>query len=50
MAGLEDALWNMYLEEEVFDSENLYHCGACDRLVEAAKVKTGPLPFLREPT
>ncbi|XP_053775205.1 ubiquitin carboxyl-terminal hydrolase 40 isoform X3 [Desmodus rotundus] len=37
MAGLEDALWNMYVEEEVFDSENLYHCGACDRLVEAAK-------------
>ncbi|XP_053511181.1 ubiquitin carboxyl-terminal hydrolase 40 isoform X3 [Artibeus jamaicensis] len=37
VAGLEDALWNMYVEEEVFDSDNLYHCGACDRLVEAAK-------------
>ncbi|KAM5324798.1 ubiquitin carboxyl-terminal hydrolase 40 isoform 2-T3 [Glossophaga mutica] len=37
MSGLEDALWNMYVEEEVFDSDNLYHCGACDRLVEAAK-------------
>ncbi|KAF6116892.1 ubiquitin specific peptidase 40 [Phyllostomus discolor] len=37
VSGLEDALWNMYVEEEVFDSDNLYHCGACDRLVGAAK-------------
>ncbi|KAM8789556.1 ubiquitin carboxyl-terminal hydrolase 40 isoform 2-T3 [Rhynchonycteris naso] len=37
VSGLEDALWNMYVEEEVFDSDNLYHCGTCDRLVRAAK-------------
>ncbi|XP_070345457.1 ubiquitin carboxyl-terminal hydrolase 40 isoform X7 [Equus asinus] len=37
VSGLEDALWNMYVEEEVFDSDNLYHCGTCDRLVKAAK-------------
>ncbi|OBS79847.1 hypothetical protein A6R68_21952, partial [Neotoma lepida] len=37
VAGLEDALWNMYVEEEVFDCDNLYHCGTCDRLVKAAK-------------
>ncbi|XP_045151304.1 ubiquitin carboxyl-terminal hydrolase 40 isoform X3 [Echinops telfairi] len=47
-SGLEDALWNMYVEEEVFDYDNLYHCGACDRLVEAvksAKLRKLP-PFL----
>ncbi|XP_063569206.1 ubiquitin carboxyl-terminal hydrolase 40 isoform X10 [Pongo abelii] len=37
VSGLEDALWNMYVEEEVFDCDNLYHCGTCDRLVQAAK-------------
>ncbi|XP_036175841.1 ubiquitin carboxyl-terminal hydrolase 40 isoform X13 [Myotis myotis] len=37
VTGLEDALWNMYVEEEVFDCDNLYHCGSCDRLVKAAK-------------
>ncbi|XP_059784952.1 ubiquitin carboxyl-terminal hydrolase 40 isoform X5 [Balaenoptera ricei] len=37
VSGLGDALWNMYVEEEVFDSDNLYHCGTCDRLVKAAK-------------
>ncbi|XP_036092254.1 ubiquitin carboxyl-terminal hydrolase 40 isoform X3 [Rousettus aegyptiacus] len=37
VSGLEDALWNMYVEEEVFDYDNLYHCGTCDRLVTAAK-------------
>ncbi|CAO2625346.1 Ubiquitin carboxyl-terminal hydrolase 40 [Lemmus lemmus] len=37
ISGLEDALWNMYVEEEVFDCDNLYHCGTCDRLVKAAK-------------
>ncbi|XP_054965213.1 ubiquitin carboxyl-terminal hydrolase 40 isoform X13 [Pan paniscus] len=37
VSGLEDALWNMYVEEEVFDCDNLYHCGTCDRLVKAAK-------------
>ncbi|XP_075386412.1 ubiquitin carboxyl-terminal hydrolase 40 isoform X2 [Tenrec ecaudatus] len=47
-SGLEDALWNMYVEEEVFDYDNLYRCGACDRLVEAvksAKLRKLP-PFL----
>uniref|UniRef100_A0A8C6DPM9 Ubiquitin carboxyl-terminal hydrolase 40 n=1 Tax=Moschus moschiferus TaxID=68415 RepID=A0A8C6DPM9_MOSMO len=37
VSGLEDALWNMYVEEELFDCDNLYHCGNCDRLVKAAK-------------
>ncbi|KAG8515569.1 Ubiquitin carboxyl-terminal hydrolase 40 [Galemys pyrenaicus] len=37
VSGLEDALWNMYVEEELFDSDNLYHCGTCDKLVKAAK-------------
>ncbi|XP_017393176.1 ubiquitin carboxyl-terminal hydrolase 40 isoform X2 [Cebus imitator] len=37
VSGLEDALWNMYVEEEVFDCDNLYHCGTCDKLVKAAK-------------
>ncbi|KAM9691312.1 ubiquitin carboxyl-terminal hydrolase 40 isoform 7-T13 [Dama dama] len=37
VSGLEDALWNMYVEEEVFDYDNLYRCGNCDRLVKAAK-------------
>ncbi|XP_049744442.1 ubiquitin carboxyl-terminal hydrolase 40 isoform X2 [Elephas maximus indicus] len=38
VSGLEEALWNMYVEEEVFDCDNLYHCGACDRLVKAVKL------------
>uniref|UniRef100_A0A8C3YU25 Ubiquitin carboxyl-terminal hydrolase 40 n=1 Tax=Catagonus wagneri TaxID=51154 RepID=A0A8C3YU25_9CETA len=37
VSSLEDALWNMYVEEEVFDCDNLYHCGTCDKLVKAAK-------------
>ncbi|XP_035426066.1 ubiquitin carboxyl-terminal hydrolase 40 isoform X3 [Cygnus atratus] len=37
VAGLEEALWNMYVEEECFENENLYRCGACDKLVEASK-------------
>ncbi|XP_052048957.1 ubiquitin carboxyl-terminal hydrolase 40 isoform X3 [Apodemus sylvaticus] len=37
VSGLEDALWNMYVEEEIFDCDNLYHCGSCDQLVKAAK-------------
>ncbi|XP_025745061.1 ubiquitin carboxyl-terminal hydrolase 40 isoform X2 [Callorhinus ursinus] len=37
VSGLEDALWTMYVEEEMFDCDNLYHCGTCDRLVKAAK-------------
>jgi len=38
VAGLEEALWNMYVEEEYFENENLYRCGACDKLVEASNV------------
>ncbi|XP_019653846.1 ubiquitin carboxyl-terminal hydrolase 40 isoform X6 [Ailuropoda melanoleuca] len=48
VSGLEDALWTMYIEEEVFDCDNLYHCGTCDRLVKAtksAKLRKLP-PFL----
>ncbi|NWI89493.1 UBP40 hydrolase, partial [Pitta sordida] len=37
VAGLEEALWNMYVEEEFFEKDNLYRCGACDKLVEASK-------------
>ncbi|XP_036853622.2 ubiquitin carboxyl-terminal hydrolase 40 isoform X1 [Manis javanica] len=37
VSGLEDALWSMYVEEEVFDCDNLYRCGACSGLVRAAK-------------
>ncbi|XP_058155851.1 ubiquitin carboxyl-terminal hydrolase 40 isoform X1 [Dasypus novemcinctus] len=47
MSSLEDALWNMYVEEEVFDYDNLYHCRTCDRLVKAVKVKINALPFPR---
>ncbi|XP_006866826.1 PREDICTED: ubiquitin carboxyl-terminal hydrolase 40 [Chrysochloris asiatica] len=48
VSGLADALWNMYVEEEVFDGDNLYHCGTCDQLVTAvksAKLRKLP-PFL----
>ncbi|XP_054064647.1 ubiquitin carboxyl-terminal hydrolase 40 isoform X1 [Rissa tridactyla] len=38
VTGLEEALWNMYVEEEYFENENLYQCGACDKLVEASKL------------
>ncbi|XP_053803605.1 ubiquitin carboxyl-terminal hydrolase 40 isoform X5 [Vidua chalybeata] len=38
VAGLEEALWNMYVEEEYFENDNLYRCGACDKLVEASKL------------
>uniref|UniRef100_A0A672VD15 Ubiquitin carboxyl-terminal hydrolase 40 n=1 Tax=Strigops habroptila TaxID=2489341 RepID=A0A672VD15_STRHB len=37
VSGLEEALWNTYVEEEHFENENLYRCGACDKLVEASK-------------
>ncbi|XP_074045945.1 LOW QUALITY PROTEIN: ubiquitin carboxyl-terminal hydrolase 40 [Macrotis lagotis] len=37
LSGLEEALWSMYVEEEFFDAENLYHCGTCDKLVSATK-------------
>lgn len=44
VAGLEEALWNMYVEEEYFENENLYRCGACDKLVEASKVMHWQFP------
>ncbi|XP_026161733.1 ubiquitin carboxyl-terminal hydrolase 40 isoform X2 [Mastacembelus armatus] len=34
---LEEALWNMFVEEELFEGNNLYRCAQCDRLVTAAK-------------
>ncbi|XP_042336124.1 LOW QUALITY PROTEIN: ubiquitin carboxyl-terminal hydrolase 40 [Sceloporus undulatus] len=48
VSGLEEALWNMYVEEEHFERDNLYRCGACNKLVEAtksAKLRKLP-PFL----
>ncbi|KAJ8256053.1 hypothetical protein COCON_G00199170 [Conger conger] len=37
LCGLEEALWQMFVEEEVFEGNNLYRCGGCERLVTAAK-------------
>ncbi|XP_048056384.1 LOW QUALITY PROTEIN: ubiquitin carboxyl-terminal hydrolase 40 [Megalobrama amblycephala] len=37
VSGLEEALWNMFVEEEMFEGNNLYRCSRCDRLVRAAK-------------
>ncbi|XP_030247171.1 ubiquitin carboxyl-terminal hydrolase 40 isoform X1 [Sparus aurata] len=37
MSSLEDALWSMFVEEELFEGNNLYRCAQCDRLVTAAK-------------
>nr|XP_032627114.1 ubiquitin carboxyl-terminal hydrolase 40 isoform X4 [Chelonoidis abingdonii] len=37
VSGLEEALWNMYVEEEYFENDNLYRCETCNKLVEAAK-------------
>ncbi|KAM8933590.1 ubiquitin carboxyl-terminal hydrolase 40 [Pelodytes ibericus] len=45
MGSLEESLCNMYVEEEIFEGDNLYRCGACDKLVPAAKsAKLGKLP------
>uniref|UniRef100_A0ABK0M9M7 ubiquitinyl hydrolase 1 n=1 Tax=Rattus norvegicus TaxID=10116 RepID=A0ABK0M9M7_RAT len=46
VSGLEDALWNMYVEEEIFDYDNLYHCGTCDRLVKAAKSDMDDMEYM----
>ncbi|XP_069563342.1 ubiquitin carboxyl-terminal hydrolase 40 isoform X2 [Brachyistius frenatus] len=35
--SLEEALWNMFVEEELFEGNNLYRCAQCDSLVTAAK-------------
>ncbi|XP_057715706.1 ubiquitin carboxyl-terminal hydrolase 40 isoform X2 [Corythoichthys intestinalis] len=37
MSSLEEALYNMFVEEELFEGNNLYRCARCDRLVTAAK-------------
>ncbi|KAG8432555.1 hypothetical protein GDO86_016985 [Hymenochirus boettgeri] len=43
--SLEESLCNMYVEEEHFDGDNLYRCGACEKLVRASKsAKLGKLP------
>lgn len=46
VSSLEEALWNMFVEEELFQGNNLYRCAHCDRLVTAAKV-SGSLQTLR---
>ncbi|MCJ8750146.1 hypothetical protein PDJAM_G00259220 [Pangasius djambal] len=48
VSSLEEALWSMFVEEEVFEGNNLYRCSRCDRLVNAtksAKLRKLP-PFL----
>lgn len=40
VSSLEEALWNMFVEEELFEGNNLYRCARCSRLVTAAKVST----------
>lgn len=37
VSGLEEALWNMFVEEEMFEGNNLYRCSGCGQLVRAAK-------------
>uniref|UniRef100_A0A671K573 Ubiquitin carboxyl-terminal hydrolase n=1 Tax=Sinocyclocheilus anshuiensis TaxID=1608454 RepID=A0A671K573_9TELE len=37
VSGLEEALWNMFVEEEMFEGNNLYRCSRCYQLVRAAK-------------
>ncbi|XP_049596630.1 ubiquitin carboxyl-terminal hydrolase 40 [Syngnathus scovelli] len=37
MSSLEEALWSMFVEEELFQGNNLYRCAMCDKLVTAAK-------------
>lgn len=38
VSGLEEALYDLYVEEEHFDNDNLYQCGRCEKLVKAIKV------------
>ncbi|XP_069472111.1 ubiquitin carboxyl-terminal hydrolase 40 isoform X2 [Ambystoma mexicanum] len=48
VSSLEEALYNIYVEEELFDDDNLYRCSACNKLVRAsksAKLRNLP-PFL----
>ncbi|KAM9305643.1 ubiquitin carboxyl-terminal hydrolase 40 [Gastrophryne carolinensis] len=45
MCSLEDSLCSMFVDEEIFEGDNLYRCGACNKLVPAAKsAKLGKLP------
>ena len=44
MGSLENALWAMFVEEEMFEGNNLYRCAKCDGLVTAAKVSLDALP------
>ncbi|XP_073433661.1 ubiquitin carboxyl-terminal hydrolase 40 [Dendrobates tinctorius] len=45
MSSLEESLCGLYVEEEMFDGDNLYRCGACNKLVPAVKsAKLGKLP------
>ncbi|XP_060725099.1 ubiquitin carboxyl-terminal hydrolase 40 [Tachysurus vachellii] len=45
VSSLEEALWSMFVEEEVFEGNNLYRCSHCDQLVKATKsVKLRKLP------
>ncbi|CAL8273712.1 unnamed protein product [Merluccius merluccius] len=37
VGSLESALWAMFVEEEMFEGNNLYRCAKCDKLVTAAK-------------
>uniref|UniRef100_A0AAQ5XD49 Ubiquitin carboxyl-terminal hydrolase n=1 Tax=Amphiprion ocellaris TaxID=80972 RepID=A0AAQ5XD49_AMPOC len=37
VSSLEEALWTMFVEEELFEGNNLYRCAQCNRLVTAAK-------------
>ncbi|KAM3594008.1 uncharacterized protein V6R79_000611 [Siganus canaliculatus] len=37
VSSLEEALWGMFVEEELFEGNNLYRCAQCDKLVTAAK-------------
>ncbi|CAL9686961.1 unnamed protein product [Knipowitschia caucasica] len=37
VSSLEEALWNMFVEEELFEGNNLYRCAECNKLVTAAK-------------
>ncbi|XP_048090976.1 ubiquitin carboxyl-terminal hydrolase 40 [Alosa alosa] len=37
VSSLEEALWSMFVEEELFEGNNLYRCSRCNQLVEAAK-------------
>ncbi|KAJ0063044.1 hypothetical protein NL108_010661, partial [Boleophthalmus pectinirostris] len=37
VSSLEEALWSMFVEEEVFEGNNLYRCAQCNKLVTAVK-------------